>query len=341
MSDLRPRGLHNIRLYSILALLALLATTGLVDLIESRFAFATPTAPFQIQTYAAANESWIADDPRIKRTLRRDKKSFSAEYGFVSFQNDPIEVEVTVPDRAYLNYRQSFGYRQHDLNALFEQYKQNLEEARIWAVKNRTTQKQLDRVAAGLGNNYQRDVATFLKMRGFRFLSEGVIAADIPQHVKNNASTFLPVAFSLSKTIRLLKYSETDTIATVLPLLQTAIRYEALPAEENGKITAGFSPPLEVFMEGRGDCDAKSALLAAILLNWDKVKLVGVGMPGHYLLGILQHPGRGDAYVEYDGLTYVLMEPSGPAWLPPGVVSDFTLKKLGAHDLVIIEPLTL
>ena len=96
MSELRPRGLHNIRLCSILALLVLLATTGLVDLIESRFAFVTPAAPFHIQTYAAVNESWIADDPRLKRTLSRYKKSLSAEYGFVSFQNDPIQSSASV-----------------------------------------------------------------------------------------------------------------------------------------------------------------------------------------------------------------------------------------------------
>ena len=44
--------------------------------------------------------------------------------------------------------------------------------------------------------------------------------------------------------------------------------------------------------------------------------------------------------MEYEGLTYVLVEPSGPAWAPPGVISDYTQKWLEARDGVIIEKLT-
>ena len=94
-------------------------------------------------------------------------------------------------------------------------------------------------------------------------------------------------------------------------------------------------------MEARGDCDAKSGLLAAILLNWNNAKLIGVGVPGHYLLGVIQHPARGDACVEYEGQPYVLMEPAGPALLPPGMVSDYTQKWLAARDQVIMEPLVI
>ena len=140
--------------------------------------------------------------------------------------------------------------------------------------------------------------------------------------------------------MRSLGYDSGDLLGITLPMVQTAISYATLPLQRDGRMIAGYSPPLEVIMEGRGDCDSKTGLLASILLNWDKVKLVGVGVPGHYLLGVLQHPARGDAFVEYEGLTYVLMEPSGPAWAPPGTISDYTQKWLAARDGVIIEKLT-
>ena len=98
---------------------------------------------------------------------------------------------------------------------------------------------------------------------------------------------------------------------------------------------------MEVFIEGRGDCDAKSGLLASILLNWEKIRIIGVGLPGHYLLGILQHPARGDAFIEYEGMNYVLVEPAGPAWLPPGTISDYSLKWLEARDQIKIEAITI
>lgn len=341
MSDSRKNSAHSTLFWAALALSCLIASAGLVSLLEKDYATIAPSDSIRLKTYAAPDQSWSGDDPRVRRELKRDGDNLSATYGFVSYQDDPVEVKVTVPGSAYRSYRQGFGYRQQDLDALFEQQKQQLDQALDWAVKNRVSQEKLDEVAARIKSNYDTAVKDLLKARGFRYLDKNLLAADIPEIVKNNVALFQPVAHSLQQSMTRLGYSETDTIGTALPLVQTAIAYEALPAVQNERITAGFSPPLEVFMEGRGDCDAKSALLASILLNWDKVELIGVGVPSHYLLGILQNPGKGEAFVEFEGLTYVLMEPSGPAWVPPGVISDYTLKWLDAQDQVILERIAL
>jgi hypothetical protein len=341
MSDLSPRNSHNTLFWLALALFALTASTGLVTMLESRYAAIDQSTPFRLQTYAAADETWTGKDPRISRTLKNDHDTFSAAYSFISFDNDPIQVQSAVQGEAYRAYRKAFGYRQQELDALFDQQRAQLEQAEAWAVANLASQQQLDQVAKKISDNYDLAVKNLLTSRGFRFLDDNLLAANIPEIVKNNVALFQPIALSLQETMRKLGYSEADTIGSALPLVQTAIAYEALPKENDGRITAGFSPPLEVFMEGRGDCDAKSALLASILLNWDKVKLIGVGVPGHYLLGILQHPAKGDAFIEYEGLNYVLMEPSGPAWVPPGYISDYTLKWLDSQDQTILERIAL
>jgi hypothetical protein len=85
-------------------------------------------------------------------------------------------------------------------------------------------------------------------------------------------------------------------------------------------------------VRGWGDCDTKTGLLASILSNWPGMKLVGVSVPGHYLMGVLRIPDKRDVFVEYDGLQYVLVEPAGPAWLPPGSVSDFTTNLLQSPE---------
>ncbi len=338
------RSSHTPRIiiYSLyLALSALITSVGLVTRLESHYTAIEHTPPFRLQTYAAADKLLPVSDPRIRRSLKHEEDTFTVTYRFVSFGNDQVVVKATVQGEAYRAYRKSFGYRQSELDALFDQQRQQLEQAQSWAIANHVSQEQLDFSAAAINKNYDHSVLSLLKSRGFRFLNPDLLAADIPKIVKNNVDLFRPIALSLQKSIRTLGYSESDTIGTVLPLVQTAIAYEALPPEVNGRITAGFSPPLEVFIEGRGDCDAKTALLASILLNWDKVKLVGVGVPGHYLLGIFQLPDKGEAFVEFKGLTYVLMEPSGPAWVPPGIISDYTLKWIDSRDQVILEPITL
>jgi len=131
-----------------------------------------------------------------------------------------------------------------------------------------------------------------------------------------------------------------ETIGAALSLVQTAFRYEVVPMVVNGRQTGGIYPPLEAVAKGSGDCDTKSALLAGILLNWNKIKLIGIGVPDHYLMGVLRNPAKGDAFVEYQGLRYVLMEPAGPAWLPPGMVGPLTTALLNSGAALAIEPFT-
>ena len=67
-------------------------------------------------------------------------------------------------------------------------------------------------------------------------------------------------------------------------------------------------------------------------------KMVGIAVPGHYLMGILRIPAKRDVYVEYGGLRYVLIESAGPAWLPPGTVADHTMALLQGVDGFRIDP---
>ena len=89
---------------------------------------------------------------------------------------------------------------------------------------------------------------------------------------------------------------------------------------------------------GWGDCDTKTGLLASLLSNWGQMKMVGVSVPGHYLMGVLLIPDKGDVFLEYKGLQYVLVEPAGPAWLPPGQVGEETMHLLSGREGYKIEP---
>jgi hypothetical protein len=63
-----------------------------------------------------------------------------------------------------------------------------------------------------------------------------------------------------------------------------------------------------------------------------------MAVPGHYLMAVLQIPDKGDAFVEYQGLQYILLEPAGPGWFPPGQVGEETTAQLNGSDGYQIYP---
>ena len=88
-----------------------------------------------------------------------------------------------------------------------------------------------------------------------------------------------------------------------------------------------------------GDCDTKTAVAASLLSNWKDIGVLGVAIPKHYLMAVRQVPRRGDVYIRYKGMPYVLVETAGPAWLPPGRVGDQTKAYLKKHRGMLLEKL--
>jgi hypothetical protein len=128
------------------------------------------------------------------------------------------------------------------------------------------------------------------------------------------------------------RYQSIDIIGAVLSFAQTAVKYKEPEDVYKGKHTGGILPPITTVVMGWGDCDTKTALVSSILSNWGQMRMVGVSVPGHYLMGVLQIPDKGDMYVEFKGLQYILLEPAGPGWMPPGKVADETVAQLNASD---------
>jgi hypothetical protein len=147
-----------------------------------------------------------------------------------------------------------------------------------------------------------------------------------------------PLALAFDRIAAEKSYDSESLVGAVTAMVQTALHYKIPPQLENGRHTGGILPPVMALVRGWGDCDTKTGLLASLLANWPRMRMVGISVPGHYLMGVLRIPGHGDAFIEYQGLQYVLIEPAGPAWLSPGTVGEDTMPMLQGAAGFKIEP---
>lgn len=281
-----------------------------------------------------------APKPSSYQKIRESGGLVSAEYGFVNFNSDQLSVNFSIAAKELAAYRHEYGYTAAERGAIDQWQKKAVEDAYQSAVRSRQGQDELNRAGERIAAEYRARINSFYRSRGFRLTDGNVLLADIPDIVQRNVRRVKPVALSLNSAAEKLGYDSDSIIAAALSFIQTAVQYENVPLAIKGRQTGGIYPPLETLALGKGDCDTKSALLAAILLNWNRIRVVGVGVPNHYLMGVLRNPAKGDVFVEYKGARYVLMEPAGPGWLPPGTVDKKTLSLLSAIDNVRIEPLT-
>ena len=280
----------------------------------------------------------VAAGKSVQR-IREEKGVLSADYGFVNINNDLLQINIALPAKELARYRQEYGYTQADLDAIMDWQKKSLAEAFTQAVQNGWDQEKLNAVSRGIQEDFRKKQREFFSARGFCLQKGNILIPDIPGIVQRNVKPLQDVARQFSQVAATQGYDAQETIAAALTMVQTALRYQNLPANQGGRITGGMTPPLVTMLEGQGDCDAKTALLAAILHNWSQIRLVGVGIPNHYLMGVLQNPGKGQAFVEYEGLRYILLEPAGPGWLPPGTIAESTMARLAAGEDLHLEAL--
>ncbi len=241
-------------------------------------------------------------EARATQRLSRTPDFYKAEYGFENFNGDQLHISYQAPRQAYEAYCSSFWYRLEDLNA------------------------------AG------PSVDAYLASRGFKRLEKNIIEADVPGMVKRSSGPLKALSKAFDRIAMDKNYDSESLIGSVTAMVQTAVRYQIPPVVEDGRHTGGILPPVMSLMRGWGDCDTKTGLLTSILVNWPNMRMVGIALPGHYLMAVLRIPARGEAFVEYQGLKYVLVEPAGPAWLAPGTVGVDTLPELEAAEGFRIEP---
>jgi len=238
---------------------------------------------------------------------------------FQNFNQDALTLAFDLHPDAVRASLAEFGYARDEINALL-------------AACSGCDQAEFDRRAAAFYES--RGISAALQPNGRTKLT-----VNVPAVVERNKPRLRALAQALGRVARERNYGPDQTLGAAVAFVQTALRYQLPPAVENGRNIIGFYPPPRALELGLGDCDSKSALLAGVLAHFSGVRMVGVHIPKHYLVAVARVPRHGDAYIEYRGEPFVLMEAAGPAWRPPGMISDQTRDALRTMQGVRIDPL--
>jgi hypothetical protein len=286
----------------------------------------------------AWGEAAPIDEPAVLRRIERTGDARSAEYSFTTFRQGRIRIEYRISEADFQRYNSTYGYRPEHIAEIRRRRDEDFQAAFRGARAKRQSQSELDAEVDKVRRRADGEISAYLTSCGFRVETGGVTRVDLPALVRRNAPQVRELARAFETVADQRRYDSEDVVGSVLSFVQTALEYRQPDVVFHGKHTGGILPPLTAALLGWGDCDTKTGLAASLLANWPQMKMVGVALPGHYLMATLKIPEKGDLYVEYEGLKYVLLEPAGPAWLPPGRVSEETMLQLNSADGYKIEP---
>jgi len=133
-----------------------------------------------------------------------------------------------------------------------------------------------------------------------------------PDHVRfaaESSSSLMPIIDELKQKF---PNANARVVAEFLLSWIQTIPYNTLESrtQSNG---AGFSPPLKVLAENKGDCDSKVTLMASILKTmYPELNIAIIYVPEHALIGLNVAHLDTDYKIQIDELDYILAEPTGP-----------------------------
>lgn len=189
-----------------------------------------------------------------------------------------------------------------------------------------TDSEKIEEVQAQLRDVQQNAFDTYLHENYYtRFttmFNQSAIKPDHLRYIAESVKPLVPASQAFYEKIR-----ENSTSRAYFGFLLSwvqSIPYDTLEdrVASNG---AGFAPPIGLLMQNLGDCDSKAVLASSMVRAFlPTTKMIMVFLPEHALLGIALTPISGDETIEHDGQKYVLYDPTGPALIPFGQVSEDT-----------------
>lgn len=241
---------------------------------------------------------------------------------FLHFDNRLLRLNFSLPHDAVHDSMREYGAVTADVDAVIETCR---------------------REAGCDDREFARRILRYYHDRGLRLVSDEQqrqrLRVDVPAAVSRNRERIRPLAEALQRLAVEQRRGPQWAQEAAIALVQGGLGYQQPGTWDQGRKIVGFYPPPQALERGVGDCDTKSALLAAILQNLSDAPMIGIHIPQHYLLGIAGTPRAGQATIRYGNRDYLLIEAAGPARRPPGEVAAETGVALARGIGIRIDPL--
>lgn len=248
------------------------------------------------------------------------------------------------------NYKPKIAQRYVMVALLKETQKLNPKEARVnlkrqqdainIEVKSSNPEKAaevLDNLKTVQQAAFDDYLATHYFTRFTTLFNQRAVKPDHLRYINESVKPMVPVSQAFYEKLAPQSNSR-DYFALLLSWLQS-IPYNAMDdrVASNG---SGFAPPIGLLMQNQGDCDSKAVLASSMVRAFlPTTKMIIVLLPEHALLGVALTPMADDETIEFEGKEYVLYDPTGPAQIPFGEVSDSTKQFIdtGRYQIELVE----
>ena len=251
----------------------------------------------------------------------------------ISFELPHTAIKAAPTQQA--NYRPKIAQRYVTVALMEEAKKINPKEARVKIIPKRDSidiqvkganEDKVEAILSDLKAVQQEAYNAYLDEHYFtRFTTLFNQKAIKPDHTRYAAESVKPlVAASQAFYEKVNAQSDSRAYFSLILSWLQSIPYDTLEDRvvSNG---SGYAPPINVLMQNVGDCDSKAVLASSMVRAFlPSTKMIMVFLPNHALLGIALTPMVDDRTIVHDGETYVLYDPTGPALIPFGQVSEDT-----------------
>lgn len=235
-------------------------------------------------------------------------------------------------------------------NNVYKAVRDQLPNTGVYAKDIVLIQKQ-DSIVAGLGGSHtpkeiesiNKFLVNTIKQSRTQFYKERRFVQDenwLLLDYKSISDEYKPKMAPIAEAFRTRNVQRFDDIRVVINDILSfyqSIPYDKLQTREIGDSEFGFSTPLKLIYQNRGDCDTKLVAVNSTLKNLYNVKTIAVAVPEHIFIGFKMTVQPGDDYIVYNGQKYVLAEPVGPAIQPIGKVSDLSYSYVKSGNYKIYE----
>jgi len=296
-----------------------------------------------------------AEQLSFKKTSSDDGVTLS--YVWLDAENTRQSISFTLPQDAMkeapsrqANYKPHIAQRYITVALTKEAQRVDPKEAKVEITPKEgaidisvagTNEENVSEVFKNLKAIEQQEYTNYLQDHYFtRFTTLFNQKAVKPDHIRYVAESVKPLISASQAFYEKVKSASNSRayFSLMLSWLQS-IPYDTLEDRvvSNG---SGFAPPVTLLTQNLGDCDSKAVLASSMVRAFlPSTKMLIVFLPNHALLGVALTPNADDRTIEHNGETYVLYDPTGPALIPFGQVSEDTERHLvtGRYQVEEVE----